>query len=411
MPEEPILFTLPNGIRVVHQYMAREVVHLGLLIGFGSRDERAREHGLAHFYEHCLFKGTEHRKTFHILSRLDAVGGELNAFTAKEETWIHATFLRQHLDRAVELIADIAFHASFPEKELEKEKTVIADEIHSYLDSPSDMIFEEFDTLFFGEHPLGRSILGTEKSLSAFTREDLVRFRNRILHPDHLIISCAGPISPEQLRNELEMHFGSQPVRRHPRKRAAYTAEGVKSRTVQKDIHQVHYVMGFPAYSYPESGRAALTLISNVLGGPGLNNRLSLNIREKHGYAYHIDSSYAPFSDTGIFSVYLGTDRKHLERCRKLIWNELDAFRHKSISEKALRESKQQLLGQIAIGQDSGSAIMFNLGKSLLVFDKIDTLEDIYERVRQISAREVRDVASAIFDERKMTELVYEPAE
>lgn len=409
MPEQITQFTLPNGIRVVHQYMDREVVHLGLLIGSGSRDEQKQEHGLAHFFEHCLFKGTQRRKTFHILSRLDAVGGELNAFTSKEETWIHASFLQQHLGRAADLIADIVFHATFPQKEIEKEKTVIADEIHSYLDSPADMVFEEFDELFFGSHPLGRSILGTEKSLAGFSREDLISFRDRILHPDQLVISCAGPVKPELLRKELHAHFGEHRLGRKSRKRKSFSAPGLQSRKVQKDIHQVHYVMGFPAYSYPEAQRPALTVLNNILGGPGMNNRLSLHIREKYGYAYHIDSTYAPFTDTGIFSVYLGTDRKHLAKCRQLIWKELDAFKKNLISERAMREAQQQLLGQIAIGQDSGAAIMFNLGKSLLLFDRIDTMDEVFERVKKVNARELREVANEIFDESKMTELVYEP--
>jgi predicted Zn-dependent peptidase len=408
---EPVYtYTLSNGIRVVHQPMAREVVHCGLLIGAGSRDEQKQEHGLAHFLEHCLFKGTSHRKTFHILSRLDAVGGELNAFTAKEETWIHASVLKHHLERAIELMADISFHATFPAREIEKEKAVILDEINSYLDSPADMVFEEYDQLFFGSHPLGRSILGSESSLGKFRQSHLRHFRTRIMHPDHLVFTCAGPADPKKLQYYLEKHFGVHRLERTPLRRRRHTPGPAVSRTVQKDIHQVHYVLGFPAYAYPDAKRPALTLISNILGGPGLNNRLSLNVREKYGFAYHIDATYAPFTDAGIFSVYLGTDRQHLRRSQALIWKELDAFRKKKLSDKTLREAKLQLSGQIALSQDNGNSTMFNLGKSLLLFDRIDTLEEVYARIDAITATEILEVANEIFDQNKMVELVYEPA-
>lgn len=407
--EQIEVFQLSNGIRLVHQHLPREVIHCGLLIGAGSRDELRDEHGLAHFLEHCLFKGTRRRKTFHILSRLDAVGGELNAFTAKEETWVHASFLKNHLERAIELMADITFNATFPSHEIEKEKAVVVDEINSYLDSPADMVFEEFDSLFFGNHGLGRSILGTPSSLASFGTQDLQRFRNRILHPDHLVFACTGAADPEELRRMLEKYFGQHQLNRIPLRRRKPTNTGTRSRTVKKDIHQVHYVLGFPAYAYPDEKRPALTLINNILGGPGLNNRLSLNIREKYGFAYHIDSTYAPFSDTGIFSIYLGTDRKHLRKSQELIWKELDAFRHQVLSDKAIREARQQLCGQIAVGQDSGNAIMFNLGKSLLLFDRIDTLEEVYARIHAITPQEILEVAREIFDTTRMTELVYEP--
>jgi len=401
------VFTLSNGMRVVHYPMAREVAHCGLLIGAGSRDEKKEEHGLAHFLEHCLFKGTTHRKTFHILSRLDAVGGELNAFTAKEETWIHASFLRGHLERAVELIADIAFHSTFPAKEIEKEKAVIADEINSYLDSPSDMIFEEFDEMYFRSHALGRSILGTEESLKKLNRKDLLHFRDRILTPDQLIFACAGPVHVNALKTLLEKHFGVQKMESHGLSRRRFTGPKPGRKVIQKDIHQVHYLLGFPAYDYPDEKRPALSLLNNILGGPGLNNRLSLNIREKHGFAYHIDSSYAPFTDTGIFSIYLGTDAAHLERSERLIWKELDHFRNKTISDRALKEAKLQLCGQIALSQDNGSSMMFNLGKSLLLFDRVDTVEEVYAKINSISAEDILHVSNEIFDRDKATELIY----
>jgi predicted Zn-dependent peptidase len=407
MLPEPDVFTLKNGIRVVHQPMNRTVAHCGLLIGAGSRDELPEEHGLAHYLEHGLFKGTKKRKTYHILSRLDAVGGELNAFTAKEETWIHASYLNEHYERALELIIDIAFNAQFPDHEMAKEKEVIIDEINSYKDSPSEMIFEEFDEMIFGDHPMGRTILGTAESIKSFRKKHLIAFRDRNFSAHQLIFSSAGNISTAKLKALLEKHLEpielkGKPVQRVPKK--GYRA---KHKTQVKDIHQVHYVMGTLAYSYPHKLRPAFTLVNNILGGPAMNNRLSLNIREKHGIAYQIDSTYAPFTDTGIFSVYLGTEKNQFEKSKQLVWKELNTLKNKSLSTRQLHEARKQIIGQIALAQDSGGALMFNLGKSLLLFDRIDTLEEIFEKVEQISASDMLEVSNRIFDESKMSSLTY----
>lgn len=316
MQTEPDVFTLRNGIRVVHQPMNRTVAHCGLLIGAGSRDEMEHEHGLAHYMEHGLFKGTKKRKTYHILSRLDAVGGEINAFTAKEETWIHGSFLTEHYERAIELIADIAFSAQFPDHEMEKEKEVIIDEINSYKDSPSEMIFEDFDEQLFGKHPLGRSILGTPESVKSFRKKHLIEFRKRNYSASNLVFSSAGNITTAKLKILLEKHFESYELKGSPLPREKKKGYKAKNQTVVKDIHQVHYVMGTLAYGYPHKMRPAFTLVNNLLGGPAMNNRLSLNIREKHGIAYQIDSTYAPFTDTGIFSIYLGTEKGQLKKAK-----------------------------------------------------------------------------------------------
>jgi predicted Zn-dependent peptidase len=404
---EPIIFKLANGIRVVHQPMDREVAHCGLMIGAGSRDELSNEHGLAHFMEHSFFKGTTKRKTFHILSRLDAVGGEINAFTAKEETWIHASFLKEHYERAIELIADIAFNATFPDKEIEKEKEVIVDEINSYKDSPSDMVFEEFDELIFGKHPIGRTILGTEKTLATFTKEHLIEFRRRNFSKQNLIFSSVGNIPLATLKKILSKYMEPHELTpRSSRKKINFTYKPVQ-REIKKDIHQVHYIMGNIAYDYNNEKRPALSLLNNILGGPAMNNRLSLNIREKHGIAYHIDSSYAPFSDIGVFSIYLGTEKENLEKSRLLIWKELNDLKHNKLSTRQLHEAKKQIMGQIAISQDSGAAIMFNLGKSLSVFHRIDPIQEVFQKVEALTAKQLQEVANEIFSEKKMSTLAY----
>lgn len=404
---EPVVFELGNGIRVVHLYLPREVAHCGIMIGAGSRDELKNEHGLAHFLEHCLFKGTTKRKTYHILSRLDAVGGELNAFTSKEETWIHASFLNADYERAIELIADIAFNATFPAKEIEKEKEVIVDEINSYKDSPSDMIFEEFDELIFDHHPLGRTILGTEKSLQSFTQNHLLQFRDRTFSKGNIIFSSVGNISAEKLQIMLDKYLSSFKLSKAIKKKPVTQVHKPFHKESKKDIHQVHYLMGIPAYDYNDDRRPAFSLLNNILGGPAMNNRLSMKIREKHGIAYHIDSNYAPFSDTGIFSIYLGTEKENLEKSKSLIWKELNILKEKPITAHQLNDAKRQLIGQIALAQDSGSAVMFNIAKSLMLFDRIDTLAELFEKIEEITSKEIHAAANDIFNPKKMCSLTY----
>jgi predicted Zn-dependent peptidase len=407
MVQHPDIFTLSNGIRVVHQPLSREVAHCGLMIGAGSRDELRTEHGLAHFLEHCLFKGTKKRKTYHILSRLDAVGGELNAFTSKEETWIHASHLHQDYERAIELIADIAFNSTFPEKEIKKEKEVILDEINSYKDSPADMIFEDFDELLFGKHPFGQTILGTEKSLKGFHQHHLRTFRDRIFTRSNLIFSSAGNISTEKLQRLLEKHLSHFKPKQGSLKRRPAKATAPQHLVHKKDIHQVHYLMGCVAYDFNHKHRPGLSLLNNILGGPAMNNRLSMRIREKHGIAYHVDSNYSPFSDTGIFTIYLGTEKDNLEKSKQLIWRELNELNRTGMSVRQLSDAKKQIIGQIALAQDSGNAIMFNIAKSLQLFGKIDTLEEITEKVHQISASELHEIANEIFRPDKMSSVTY----
>lgn len=385
------------------------MAHCGLLIAAGSRDEEENEHGLAHFLEHCFFKGTKTRKNHHILSRLDAVGGELNAFTAKEETWIHASMLKEHYERAIELIADITFHPSFPAEEIEKEKEVIIDELNSYFDSPSEMIFEEFDQQLFGNHAIGRSILGTKESINRVKRSDLERFRKRNLTAEQLVFSSAGNIPVEKLQAMLEKHLGSEKLASFTQKRSKPTLKSGKKIYVEKDIHQVNFLIGGKAYAYPHKLRPALTLLTNVLGGPALNNKLSMVIREKYGLAYHVECTYAPFTDCGIFSLYLGTDKENLKKATDLAEKTLGFYKENTMTSRQLQEAKKQIIGQMALAQDSGSALMFNLGKSLYLFNRIDTMQEVFHRLEEITAEQIQQAANDTFHFEKMNVLAYVP--
>ena len=394
---------------MVHQPMDRDVAHCGLLIAAGSRDEEEDEHGLAHFLEHCFFKGTKTRKNHHILSRLDAVGGELNAFTAKEETWIHASMLKEHYERAIELIADITFHPSFPAEEIEKEKEVIIDELNSYFDSPSEMIFEEFDQQLFGNHAIGRSILGTKESINSVKRSTLERFRKRNLTAEQLVFSSAGNIPVDKLQVLLEKHLGNEKLAPFTQKRLKPTLKAGKKIFVEKDIHQVNYLIGGKAYAYPHKLRPALTLLTNVLGGPALNNKLSMVIREKYGLAYHVECTYAPFTDCGIFSLYLGTDKENLKKSTDLAEKTLNYYKDNKMSSRQLHEAKKQIIGQMALAQDSGSALMFNLGKSLYLFNRIDTMQEVFRRLEEITSEQIQQAAIDTFHFEKMNVLAYIP--
>lgn len=400
-------FTLSNGIRVIHLDHPGNIAHCGLIINAGSRDERAREHGLAHFIEHCIFKGTTHRKTFHILSRLDAVGAELNAYTTKEETWIYASFMKQYFERAVELIADITFNSTFPEKEIAKERAVIIDEIASYLDSPSDMIFDEFEEMIFRGHPLGRSILGTEKTLQSFGRNTILGFLERQYTSSRMVFSVVANLPATEIKAILEEHLcGSNHTGKAP-KRAPFLSYHPEHQVKAEDTHQVHYILGNVAYSHNDERRIPMILLNNYLGGPAMNSRLNLNIREKYGIAYNIESHYHAYSDTGLFQVYLGTDAKTFERAKELIAKELRNLRNNRLGVAQLKGAKQQLIGQIALAQESGSGIMQAVGKSYLLYDKVDTLAEVFAQIERISSSEILEIANEIFDERSMSSLTY----
>jgi predicted Zn-dependent peptidase len=405
----PSVRTLKNGVRIVHQPMSRAVGHCGLMIACGSRDEWIHEHGLAHFIEHGLFKGTKKRNNTQILSRLDSVGGEINAFTAKEETWIHASFLHEHTERAIELIADIALHSTFPMSELEKEKDVIIDEINGYKDSPTDMMFEEMDDYLFPNHPLGRSILGTEESVKGFKHRDVMSFYNRCFISENMIFSYAGPLKEEQLFQWCEKYFEAASPVVVQYNRPKFNRFKKNNIVKEKEIHQAHYGWGGLAPSLHQKERHGFILLNNLLGGPAMNNILNLKIREKHGIAYQVDSNYSPFSDTGVFSIYLGTEEHQLSKALTLIEKELYQLRTTLLSPRVLNGFKTQLKGQLALSQDSGASLMFNNGKSLWVYNRINTMKEIFQVIDQISAQEICQLSEKYLDTQKFFSLSYVP--
>ena len=403
------IFRLSNGIQVIHQEKLGEAAHLGLFVNVGSRDESPEETGMAHMLEHCMFKGTTKRKAFHILNRLDNIGGELNAFTTKEETSIHSSFLKQYYERAIELTFDIAFNPTFPEKEITREKLIILDEFYAYKENPSDQIFEDFDQIVFPDHSLGKTILGEPKHIKKAKRKNLVAFHNDYYHPENMVISSVGNISIKQLRKWLEKYIPNHSGKGKLVSRVAPTSYFTTEKTIKKPVHQAHIIIGNQAYSHTHDKKRSLILLNNILGGPSLNNRLNLNISEKHGFAYHLESNYTSFSDAGEFSIYMGTDHKQLDKSISLIYKELDKLKNKKLGAVQLNQAKQQIKGQIALGHESGLNIMIALGKSLLTYGKVDLMETIYQQIDNITSEDLIDVANEIFDSKLLSSLIYIP--
>jgi predicted Zn-dependent peptidase len=410
MSEEFETFTLSNGLRVIYARMKGPASHCGIFIKAGSRNEQADETGLAHYLEHCMFKGTKKRKAYHVLNRLDAVGGEINAYTSKEETVIHASVLNEHLERSIELLSDITFESVFPEKEITKEKLIIIDEIHSYLDSPGEQIFDDFEELIYPNHPLGTNILGTAENLRSFKQQHLIAFRDRYYNPENMVLSVVGDITLNRVKKLAEKHLGH--ITRVGSPSEALPFEGYTSvhRTIEKDTYQAHLLLGGEAYSYHRDERRAMILLNNILGGPALNSRLNLNISEKYGFAYNLESSYVPYSDTGYFNIYLGTEAKYLDKSIQLIHRELKKLRETKLGSRQLHMAKKQLIGQIALAQESGTGQMMALGKSLLAFNQVDTLPVIYRDIEAITAEQLLEIANSVYRKENLSSLVFLPA-
>lgn len=401
--------TLQNGIRVLVKPQASEIAHACILLNAGSRDEELGKDGLAHLIEHLLFKRTERRTTNQILNRLELVGADLNAYTTKEYTCIHASFLNQYLERALDLFEDLAFHSVFPEEEIEKEKGVILDEIASYLDQPEEAIQDDFEEMIFKDHALGRNILGTPQSMSLLKRKDIEEFCRTNYRTDEIVIGITGAYEFAKVIKLAEKLFGHLPANLPERNRqvpSGYQAQKLNSR---KPINQCHAVLGNQAYAIHHSNREALLLLNNLLGGMGMSSRLNLEIREKYGIAYTIESNYTPLSDCGIFSIYLGTDPEKIDKALKLVDRELKKLRDQKMGEIQLHRAKQKFIGQIALAEENRLSLIISLSKSLLDFGSIDPLEVLFAKINQVTPEQLLAIANEVFDPQKLSLLVFKP--
>jgi len=398
---------LPNGIRVVHQFVDSPVAHCGIIINTGSRDEDLQEQGLAHFIEHTIFKGTLKRKSFHILSRLEDVGGELNAYTTKEETAIHASFLAEYYERTMELFSDILINSTFPDQELKKEKDVIIDEINSYNDSPSELIFDDFEELIFEGHPIGRNILGTPENVRAFTREDIRRFMARNYNTDQIVICSVGNITGKRFLLLARRYFNHFPGNPRTFTRPKFVSNSPKTKTVGKETFQSHCLIGGLAYDVFHPDRIGLVLLNTILGGQSGNSRLNLALRERNGIAYNLESSYTAYSDTGTITVYFGTDLVNLEKAISLIKREILILQDRLLGQIQISKAKKQLVGQLAMLQENHEDLMLTLGKSFLTYNKMDGLDIIYKKINEITPTQIRNIANEILDFEKLSMLIY----
>jgi len=404
-------FRLSNGIRLVHRQTDAAVSHLVLMVNTGTRDEEIRENGIAHLIEHMIFKGTSRRKAYHVISFLENVGCDLNAYTTKEETCIHATFLNQWYDRAAELFADVAFHSIFPSRELEKEKEVILDEINSYKDAPSEEIFDEFENILYKNHSLGRNILGTSETIRQITRNDLLRFVKKNYDTGEFVIASVGNISFDKLKRIIQKHFEAIPTLKRNTTRLKFDSYSPDSVVVKRNNYLSHCLIGNIAYPYNHPQKTALILLNNILGGPGMNSRLNLNIREKYGFAYNIESQYTNYSDTGWFGVYLGTDPSSMPRAIQLVYKELSKLKNEKLGVLQLARAKQQLIVQLAISLESGLQEALSVARAFLIKNEAEPISSIIGAINAVNSSDLLEVANEVFETNQLSQLMFEASD
>ncbi|MBP3547310.1 MAG: insulinase family protein [Alistipes sp.] len=391
------IYTLENGIRGIHRQVRSGVAHCALVVNAGSRDEHKREYGIAHFTEHALFKGTERRKAYQVNCRLENLGGELNAYTTKEDTTLHATVLRHDFRRAVELVADVIFRSTFPERELNKEREVIADEINSYKDSPAERIYDDFEDMMFCGSELGHNILGSKASIARFSTDEIRSFVGRTYTTDQMVFSSIGNFSVATARGIAERYLaGFEPTVRGFRREATAAYEPF-SETLSRHTHQAHGIIGTRGYSIADERRLPLALMVNILGGPSANSLLNILLREKYGLSYNVEATYTPYSDTGIVGIYFSSDHDNVAQCVELIEAEIAKLRSELVTPRRLAIAKRQFVAQMAISMEANEGYMLGAGKSLLLYKDIDTLEEAYKKVMAITAEDIRSVAEDSF--------------
>jgi predicted Zn-dependent peptidase len=399
--------TLSNGLRIIHKPDNTSVTYCGLVINTGSRDEEEDEQGMAHFIEHMLFKGTEKRRSGHIINRLENVGGELNAYTSKEETVVYAVVLNEYFERAMELLSDIVLHSTFPQKEIEKEVVIIVDEIQSYNDSPSELIFDDFEELIFAKHSIGHNILGKPELLEKYTTADAVRFIQKQYKPKEMVFVVLGDLNFKQLIRLSEKYLQSEPNDFKPKVRISPTSYSPFRNEIDKNTHQVHFMIGNRSYDLYHSNRLGMYLLNNILGGPGMNSMLNLSLREKHGLVYNVESNYQPFTDTGMWSIYFGCDTDNAARCEQLVLAELQKLRDQPLTENALKKYKLQLMGQMAISSEQKENFALSLGKSFLRYGKIEDLESVKKQIEAITVEKLQEIALEMYNPNDLSVLIY----
>ena len=402
------LHTFANGLRMIHLPMKSPVAYCGFAINTGSRDETPDEHGYAHFVEHLLFKGTSKRKARHILNRMEHVGGELNAYTTKEETFIYSIFMKKDFGRAVELITDLITCSQFPANEIEKERDVVLDEIQSYEDNPAELIFDEFENVLFEDHPLGHDIPGNKRTLKKFKTETGLSFLRRHYTAENMVFFSMGDITFNQVIRLAEKYFAEIPMNTHACLREKPRLIRSKQLVKKKQTHQTHVITGGPAYDMHDERRIPLFLLNNVLGGPGMNSRLNVSLREKHGLVYNVESHITSYTDTGLCSIYFGTDPKNKDKALLLVKNELQRLCNNEMSDIQLHKAKKQAFGQMVLAHENKETLFLGLGKSFLHYNRYDSLQEIFQKIEQITPIQIMDIANEVYHPEQICRLVFE---
>ncbi|KAA0991445.1 M16 family metallopeptidase [Dyadobacter aurulentus] len=410
LTEEYQTHTLANGIRIAHKQVPyTQIAHCGIMLDIGSRDEMPNQQGLAHFWEHMAFKGTEKRSSYHIINRLENVGGELNAYTTKEKICFHASVLDDHFEKAMELLTDITFNSIFPEKQIERERNVILEEMSMYIDSPEDAIQDDFDQLVFPDHALGNNILGITETVNSFTREDLFKFIQDNIDTERIVVSSVSRLPFSKVIRVAEKYMGSVPSKKTTRVRQAPVSYVPVQQQKERSISQAQCAMGQPAYALGDDRRLPFFMLVNLLGGPGMNSRFNLSLREKYGFVYSIEGNYTPYLDTGFMGIFFGTEKKQLNKSISLIHKELKKVREVPLSVLQLHQTKVQLMGQLAMSEESNMSFMLMMAKSLLDTGRVDSLPEIFSEIEQITSGQLQDIAQEMFNEQNFSYLTFLP--
>ncbi|MFK2264862.1 M16 family metallopeptidase [Bacteroides fragilis] len=400
------IHTLSNGLRIIHEPSSSKVAYCGFAVDAGTRDEAENEQGMAHFVEHLIFKGTRKRKAWHILNRMENVGGDLNAYTNKEETVIYSAFLTEHFGRALELLADIVFHSTFPQNEIEKETEVIIDEIQSYEDTPSELIFDDFEDMIFRNHPLGRNILGRPDLLKKFRSEDAMAFTSRFYQPSNMVFFVLGDFNFQKIVRQVEKLLVDLPLVTVENQRTIPPLYVPEQLVVHKETHQAHVMIGSRGYNAYDDKRTALYLLNNILGGPGMNSRLNVSLRERRGLVYTVESNLTSYTDTGAFCIYFGTDPEDVDTCLKLTYKELKRMRDVKMTSSQLMAAKKQLIGQIGVASDNNENNALGMAKTFLHYNKYESSESVFRRIEALTAEGLLEVANEMFAEEYLSTLI-----
>lgn len=399
--------TLPNGLRIVCRPSLSNIAYCGFAVDAGTRDEAENEQGMAHFVEHLIFKGTRKRKAWHILNRMEAVGGDLNAYTNKEEMVVYSAFLSEDMPRAVELLTDIVFNSIFPQREIERETEVIIDEIQSYEDNPAELIFDDFEDMVFRGHPLGRNILGRPELLRQFRTSDVLAFTKRLYHPYNMVFFYQGKVDFKKLVRLLEKLTADIPAGEVKDQRTPPPLYIPEHLVISKDTHQAHVMLGSRGYDAYNDKRTTLYLLNNILGGPGMNSRLNVALRERRGLVYNVESNLTSYTDTGVFCIYFGTDPEDVDTCLKLTYKELKRMRDVKMTSSQLEAAKKQLIGQICVASDNFENNALSMAKTFLHYNKFENLPELCERIGTLTAESVLEVANEMFAEEYLSVLIY----